>query len=792
MLSRLIPVEFWQNKALQKISLFNDESSFSPADNHIIAHNSRLWGAGKYALGKVFLLPAVFDSQGKATTFYLYFQHEHKLPRSPRFLRLLNDDLAKLTVATFEGHSFALIKKSKSWDDAKNDCIARGGHLATATSKAKNDFLVSLANSTLSDTYSIWLGGKSEYPHNNWKWVTGEKWGYENWYNGIDNNYEYSNSNGCGIILDHFYDLLNAWTFEYAHFNLNGLNVEYGAMRNYYICEWDSLDVYDTWLNHMNDELDTFSLAPAFLGNNLHGYKFNSGHNLCSMSDDNSLFYPASGQWLDVSPHNEDVDEISSEHNGNIFFDINQSKAVSLDEKGANLLLNSNARFDCNTLSQWLAPAHSIDAINDNLIVATADNLSIATHPDSNFMREALHNKVLPLSSPIANGYQFSLGHSANSNNRKIIDVNQIESDAAVNQPVLWNKIYKQALDIELINVARDVTFGDMPGIAHWDNLDISTIFVNGVANGVKNMTTPFFSRNGILFRVSTVDSNFQNSILYYNFFGSPDINSTRAYYSILEASVDIYYIDPDNGNICFFDNIRANFDDNEFYVYKDSLGEPIAYVKKATYVDYVSIVQGKIGFVCTTYHCNEPHYGYPLIQRTEVFFFPIKDIPDNLLLWCIPNRVGVHYSSGRQGIVLDKIENSYALFHETSTNLPFALYCPDAPDINKEVTSFACQEPYSSLESNVESDKKKFLHSLHIAGVMKSDHVAWHDSKGGLVGEFVYDDKNNLVDIVGDPMDENGISCNQYFIYDLYIFRSTLHNDFFNFDAELKRSGLS
>ena len=74
----------------------------------------------------------------------------------------------------------------------------------------------------------------------------------------------------------------------------------------------------------------------------------------------------------------------------------------------------------------------------------------------------------------------------------------------------------------------------------------------------------------------------------------------------------------------------------------------------------------------------------------------------------------------------------------------------------------------------------------------MKSDHVAWHDSKGGLVGEFVYDDKNNLVDIVGDPMDENGISCNQYFIYDLYIFRSTLHNDFFNFDAELKRSGLS
>ena len=435
MLSRLVPVEFFQTRTVLNNSIFDNDISFSCSDYHIIAHNGRLWGAGKYALGKVFLLPAIFDNTGKATTFYLYFQHEHHLPRSPQFLRILNDDLGNLTVTTFEGHSFALIKNYKSWDDAQNDCIKRGGHLATATSKEKNDFLVSLKG----NSYYVWLGGKSEYPYNNWKWVTGEEWNYENWDNGIDTTYDYHYSYARYMVLVY---LFNGWIFDYAHVYVSNGTADFNLETAYYICEWDSLDVYDTWLNHMNDELDAYSLAPAFLGDNFHGYKFNSGRNLCSKSDDNFLLNPVSAEWAALS-----------EHNGNIHFDINQSKAILHDDNGANFLHDDNVRFDCSTLNQWLAPANSIDALDDNLIAASDDNLTLVTHTDSEFMREALHNKILPLSSPLSYGCRFSLGYSNNSNNRKIIDVNQITSNADNNSPVLWNNVYRHALDIELIKI---------------------------------------------------------------------------------------------------------------------------------------------------------------------------------------------------------------------------------------------------------------------------------------------------------------------------------------------------
>ena len=535
MLSRLIPLEFFQTRILQCSNLFSDELSLSHSDNHIIAHNSKLWGAGKYALGKVFLLPAVFDAQGKATTFYLYFQHEHKLPRSPQFLRLLINDLDNLTVTTFEGHSFALIKNSKSWEDAKIDCIRRGGHLATCTSKEKNDFLDSLAEGT-----EAWLGAVREAFHDNWVWVNGEEWEYENWCNKIIDDV-YSHTQNCGMFLSHIFNEYNGLIFEYVKLQLDddGTTIQYGDIKNVYICEWDSLDVYDTWLNHMNDEFDSYSLAPAFLGDILHGYKFNSGHNLCSMSDDNNLLNPVAGEW-----------EALSEHNGNIHFDVNQSNAVSLDNNGANLLLDDNIRLDCNTLNQWVAPAGHVDALDDNFIVSSADNLTLVTHPQSAFMREALHNKVLPMSAPLGNGYRFSLGHSTNSSNRKIVDVNQIASSAHPPKSVLWNNVYRHALDFELVNIVRNVVF--CMSIASLDTFGAYAYGYLFYGEETAVFSTPFFCSNDFFYKYLNRDSNYQNPILD---FASPRIPSDNNRYPlvILEISVDVYYVDPVNGNVCFF-----------------------------------------------------------------------------------------------------------------------------------------------------------------------------------------------------------------------------------------------
>lgn len=710
MLSRLIPLEFFQTRIVQNSPLFDNDFSVSYSDNHIIAHNSGLWGAGKYALGKVFLLPAVFDSMGNVTTFYLYFQYEHKLPRSPRFLRTL---IENLTVAEFNGHSFALINNPLSWEDAKYDCIARGGHLATCTSKEKNDFLTTLAGGVF-----VSLGATYETVQENWRWINGEEWNYTNWTAAYD-DYSIADYSNYHILL------LRNGEWDLAE----------NDSRGRYICEWDSLEMYDIFLNHMNDETDSFSLAPAFLADNLHGYKFNSGHNLCSLSDDNSLLNPVSGEWSAVS-----------EHNGNIHFDINQSKAISLDDKGANFLHDDNVRFDCNTLNQWLAPAGHVDALDDNFIVSSADNLSIVTHPDSGFAREALHNKVLPLSAPLGNGYRFSLGCSTNNSNRILVDVNQIASNTNSHQPILWNNVYKHALDLELVNVVRDI--------------DLVYECVADI------MYLPFFLGEPIHYRVLDRYSDYKTPVSS-NF---PRIPSDNNIYPVvlLDASVDVYYIDPVNGNVCFFDNLHATFDDYEFYSGNFFASTSTRAPKKVTHItDDITIINGKIGFWCTTYYINEDavRNGHkPTVLRTEEFFLPLKDIPDNLKIWCIPNKlrnmnyryypVFQHYSSGKQGIILDSVSNSYACFHETSTNLQFALACPNVPDITQieyYINSFACETPHI----NIDNDKKKFLHSIHIAGKEKG-----------------YTDLG--------------------YLYDLYVFRSTLHTDIFNFDSELQRSGIS
>ena len=56
----------------------------------------------------------------------------------------------------FEGSCYLLdLTISHYWQDAENDCILRGGHLASIHSQAEGDFIIELAGS--STTY-IWLG----------------------------------------------------------------------------------------------------------------------------------------------------------------------------------------------------------------------------------------------------------------------------------------------------------------------------------------------------------------------------------------------------------------------------------------------------------------------------------------------------------------------------------------------------------------------------------------------------------------------------------------------------------
>ncbi len=97
---------------------------------------------------------------------------------------------SQVEVFDFEGNSYAFIPSEDSitWKSAQSQAegiVFEGvnGHLATVTSKKENGFIVSeiIPISQNHVNGSAWLGGTDEDVEGNWKWITGEKWQYENW-----------------------------------------------------------------------------------------------------------------------------------------------------------------------------------------------------------------------------------------------------------------------------------------------------------------------------------------------------------------------------------------------------------------------------------------------------------------------------------------------------------------------------------------------------------------------------------------------------------------------------------
>ncbi len=98
------------------------------------------------------------------------------------------------------GHWYELVEDAIDWNAAKlaaEQSIHEGtvGHLATITSQAENDFILSSVYET--GTYYTWVGGfqpaGSPEPDGNWQWLTGETWDFTNWNLGVEpNNFIYS------------------------------------------------------------------------------------------------------------------------------------------------------------------------------------------------------------------------------------------------------------------------------------------------------------------------------------------------------------------------------------------------------------------------------------------------------------------------------------------------------------------------------------------------------------------------------------------------------------------------
>jgi len=82
------------------------------------------------------------------------------------------------------GHYYARIPIGLTWQQARLEAEARGGYLATITSAAENAFITPLV---IDGGFNVsHIGGFRS--NGGWAWITGEAWGYTNWYPGEPNN----------------------------------------------------------------------------------------------------------------------------------------------------------------------------------------------------------------------------------------------------------------------------------------------------------------------------------------------------------------------------------------------------------------------------------------------------------------------------------------------------------------------------------------------------------------------------------------------------------------------------
>ena len=82
------------------------------------------------------------------------------------------------------GSSYEIVEGSFTWDEAKADAEARGGHLGTITSEQEWQAIRSQLENVFSGYNRVWLGASDNQQEGVWQWVTGEKFEYNRFSSG--------------------------------------------------------------------------------------------------------------------------------------------------------------------------------------------------------------------------------------------------------------------------------------------------------------------------------------------------------------------------------------------------------------------------------------------------------------------------------------------------------------------------------------------------------------------------------------------------------------------------------
>lgn len=116
-------------------------------------------------------------------------------------------------------HFYQRFDQGLTWQMAQAACKSKGAHLVTITSDSERDFI----NNNVYKERAYWIGGFDKNVNGTFEWVTGEKWGYQN----FSSNFKNTSA----------VDYLWASPYEWGSDSATDINV--------YVCEW----TYHNYLN---------------------------------------------------------------------------------------------------------------------------------------------------------------------------------------------------------------------------------------------------------------------------------------------------------------------------------------------------------------------------------------------------------------------------------------------------------------------------------------------------------------------------------------------------------------
>ena len=154
----------------------------------------------------------------------------------------------------YNGHHYEVFDESMRWDQAKQACEEKGGHLVIIENAGEQNFIEGLIEDSYSNKWHYWLGGSKE--SGSWEWINGEPipdptqgdtWGYHNWEKNKPNN----NTEAAGYTGEESYLELQTTNNGGDYMTWNDIDKdgnatgyqgapEYNSKEYFgYICEWD-------------------------------------------------------------------------------------------------------------------------------------------------------------------------------------------------------------------------------------------------------------------------------------------------------------------------------------------------------------------------------------------------------------------------------------------------------------------------------------------------------------------------------------------------------------------------